>query len=112
MNAYTRTLKQNATYWPPIANDAFGAKIVSNGIAIKVRWENKSVYFRSVDNREDVSQAIVYTNENDEVLEGGKLSLGDYSGQIPPSNESVFEVRQVNKSPSLKGTYNVVKAIL
>lgn len=112
MNAYNRSLKQNVTYWPPITNDVFGGKIVSVGVLIKARWEEKSVLFRSVDNREETSSSIVYTKETDNVQNGGKMALGDYSGELPPSNIDVLEIRQVNKSPSMKNRYKIVKVFL
>lgn len=112
MNAYTRSLRQDATYWPPITNDGFGGKSVSIGVLIKVRWEDKTVLFRSVDQREETSSSVVYTKKIDNVVNGGKLALGDFSGDLPPSNEDVFEVRQVSQSPSIKDRYKVVKVFL
>lgn len=112
MTAYKRSLRQNITYWPPVTKDGFGGVNVSSGVLIKGRWEDKSVLFRSVDNREETSSSIVYTKEEDNVSNGGKLALGDFSGELPPSNEKVYEVRQVNKSPSMKNRYKVVKVFL
>jgi hypothetical protein len=110
MTAFQRTLKQQATYFAPSTNDGFGRTTVDAGTLVTVRWQDASVLFRSVENQEETSSAIVYMS--DATVPRGWLVLGDETGNDPKTTDGAFEIRQVMKSPNLKNTEDVYKVFL
>lgn len=102
MTPYTRNMTQVATYWPPGANDGFGGVSYGAPVAIKCRWQDKAELFRDAEGQELTSSAVVYV---DRPLEAkGYLFEGDSTDADPLSVDGAREVRQIGKSPSLKGS--------
>lgn len=111
LSAYTRTLKQTATYWASLGKDEFGKRILAAPVTIVCRWEKKSVLFKGSDNKEHLSSSIVFCLS--ELDLNGFLALGDYTGSNNPYTlKEAKEIKQVNKSPDLSNSYNVVKVLL
>lgn len=111
LSAYTRTLRQTGTYWASLGKDGFGKRLLAAPVTIVCRWENKNVLFRGPDNQEHTSSAIVFCLS--ELDLNGFLALGDYTATLNPYTlPQAKEIRQVNKSPDLANTYNVVKVML
>jgi len=105
--AYTRNLKQDATYWPPGTNDGFGGVSFGAAAPIKCRWEDKAELFRNAQGQEVTSSAVVYV---DRVLAiKGKLALGTFAGTPPVTAR---EIRQVGGSPNLKAARDLNKVWL
>lgn len=107
---FKRTLKQQATYFAPGSNDGFGGVSVDTGTLVDVRWQDRNVLFRSNENREETSTAIVYMSVATEPK--GWLVLGDETGNDPKLIDGAFEIRQVQKSPDLSNSYIVYKVFL
>lgn len=105
---YTESMTQEATYWPPGANDGFGGRGVLTPVPIACRWQDDAQLFRTPEGREAVSRAVVYTSQP--VALGGYLLLGrSDSDVLPPGAE---EIRQIGVSPSLGGTEALYKAFV
>jgi hypothetical protein len=105
MAYYARNMTQDATYFPPDSQNAFGDLAFGSPVAVKVRWQNKADLFRDATGREVMSSAIVYVDRD--VVIGGRLGLGT----LTDANEA-REIRNAGKSPSLRGDVQLVKAWL
>ena len=101
MNPYTRNMTQDATYWPPGANDGFGGTSYGAPAAIKCRWQDKAELFRDAEGREVTSSAIVYPDQ--ELSVRGYLLLGESVASDPQQVSGAREIRQAGTSPALKG---------
>ena len=102
MNPYTRNMIQDATYWPPGANDGFGGTSYGAPVGIKCRWQDKAELFRDSEGQELTSSAVVYPDRELEVK--GYLFEGTTSEADPLSVEGARQVLQAGKSPALKGS--------
>ena len=98
---YARNMTQAATYYPPTGQDGFGNLSFGPGEAVKVRWQDKADLFRDAQGREVVSSAIVYVDQDCAI--GGKIGLGSAS-----LNEA-REIRNVGRTPGLKGQRTLIK---
>ncbi len=105
MAFYTRNMTQDATYFPPAGQDAFGNLAFGSGVAVKCRWQDKADLFRDAEGREVMSSAIVYVAQA--VTIGGRLGLGTVA-----SASDAKEIRNAGESPSLDGRQTLVKAWL
>jgi len=105
MPFYTRSMTQDATYFPPNGQNAFGDLSFGAAVAVKVRWQDKADLFRDAQGREVVSSAVVYVDRL--VAVGGRLGLGTLS-----SATTAREIRNVGQSPALHGDTTLVKAWL
>lgn len=101
MAIYTRNMKQDATYYPPLGQDGFGDLSWGPGVAIKCRWQDKAELFRDTQAREVVSSAIVYPSYDCKV--GGKIGLG------AATVDEAVEIRQRGSSPSLRADQELIK---
>ena len=107
---FKKHLHQQATYFAPSTNDGFGRTTVDSGTLVNVRWQDQNVLFRSVDSLEETSSAIVYMA--DEIVPRGWLVLGDETGNDPKLVAGAFEIRQVQKSPTLDNRAILYKVFL
>lgn len=106
--AYTESMPQAATYWPPTGNDGYGGTGLGDPEARACRWQDHSELFRDAQGREVLSHAVVYVDAAVEL--GGFLYLGETEEATPPAG--ALEVRQVAASPSLDGSEVLNKAWL
>ena len=102
MNPYTRNMEQDATYWPPGDADGFGGVSYGSPVEIKCRWQDKAELFRDAEGQELTSSAVAYVDRPLEVK--GYLFEGTSAVADPLSVDGAREVRQLGKSPSLKGS--------
>ena len=101
MEAYTESMAEEATYWPPGSNDGFGGRNYGSPVLIACRWQDAQKLFRDQNGREMISEAIVYVDR--ELAASGRLVLGDATdSDVPPDGSN--EIRQTGASPSLDGT--------
>jgi hypothetical protein len=105
---YTESMPDVCTYWPPGANDGFGALVFGPPQCLACRWQNVAQLFRTAEGREVVSQAVVYTSGP--VVVGGKLYHGKSDMTVP--EKTAVEVQQIAVSPSLDGMVALHKAFI
>jgi hypothetical protein len=111
MTAYTKNMRQTATYWPPEDNDGFGGRVLGYPRTIQCRWQDTTDLFRDAEGREAVGTAIVYPAE--ELQLRGYLALGDHTDVSDPKDlAEAYEVRRVQQSPSLAATEVLHKVFL
>lgn len=111
VEARTRNMEQEITYWPPLGNDGFGGVEYAAPDLIIGRYQRKNELFRDDQAREVVSSAIVYTGQGLETK--GYLALGDYTKfDNPISLEEAYEIRSVGESPNLRNSEVLNKAWL
>lgn len=119
MSLIVRMRRQNAIYWPPGLPDDFGRVVPGRlvpltlvaGVNSRVRWEDRVEEFLGAEGTAQHSNAVVYVPAlpgGDEVELGGWLWLGDQndltSESDPSANPGAYEVRRVDKLPTLKAT--------
>lgn len=114
-------LPQTAVYWPPGSADSGGVDYDDDGdpqygtaVEISCRWEDKTVEFLNSRGATVVSRARVYTDTD--LVEGGVLWLGTLATVSdladPKANDSAWEIRGFDKSPSIDADEYVRKAYL
>ena len=105
MKIITKMLKQTAVWWPLTAArfDGYGQPIPSTPVEIKVRWEDVGEEFLEYKGTTQLSRAKVYVDRDVEV--GGILmlgGLGDITDESnPKENDNAWEIRRVEKLPTL-----------
>ena len=119
MSLITRMRKQNAIYWPPATVDDFGYPTFNRLVALTatgsinscVRWEGSVQEFLGVDGTMCASNAVVYVPalpDGSEIAVGGYLWLGDRMDledeATPTNNVGAYEIKRVDKLPTLKAT--------
>jgi len=120
--------RQNAIYWPPLAADRFGVQVPGALVELamvcgdknyRVRWVDVTEEFLGTDNTTQMSNAYVYVPvlpDGSEVVVGGYLWLGDRSGltdeKDPRNNPGAWEVRKFEKTPTLRASKFIRKAVL
>lgn len=107
MKLSQRNRNQTATRWTPSGYDAYGAATYTV-TTLQVRWEDKKIKTVDLSGADIISNAIVYTGED--ILVGDFLYLGSSSAITPPNGS--FRVRNFGKTPNLKATDFIRKAIL
>lgn len=108
MTAYTRNMPNKATYWPPGSNDGFGGTSYGSPITIPCRWQYQQTLFRDNQGREVVSEAVVYVGAP--LKNGGMLARGEFKSATVDT--SALEIRAVQESPNLSGTFSLHKVTL
>jgi len=105
MRLLKKMLKQTAVYWPltSVEFDGYGQPVPSTPIEIKVRWEDVCEEFLDANGTMQLSKAKVYVDRDVEV--GGILMLGELSSGVdesnPKENDDAWEIRRVEKLPTL-----------
>jgi hypothetical protein len=110
MTLYTRNMNQTATYWPFASVDGYGQSSFSSPVQILCRWENKAVLFRNAQGQEMTSQSIVYPAV--EIGVKGYLKRGTDATADPVGLDDAYEVQQVNRSPALDNSKELLKVFL
>ncbi len=96
-----KMLRQKAVYWEPIWRDQFGDLLYDSPVEIKCRWEDELVNVVDAAGREQVFEALVYTDRDVKIE--GLLFLGtegDLEGAEPP--QAAKRIRRFEKLPTLK----------
>lgn len=115
MAAFTDYMEQTATYWAPGVPDGYGKLDFTavTPVTITCRWQNVAQLFRDNNGREQISNAIVYTDQL--VAVRGYLGLGDIAetGETDPRNiDGAIEIRQIGDSPDIDNNEVLYKAWL
>lgn len=113
MTFYADNMPHQATYWPAGQNDGEGGIAFGSTapVLLACRWQNTKKLMRDAEGREFVSEAVVYLPQDVELL--GQLALGDYTSVLDPAEvDGAYEIRIVNKTSSLDGQSDLVKAVL
>lgn len=96
-----RNLNETATVWK-IVPDGMGGHTFLTPYTIKCRWEDRSELFLNEKGREEVSNAIVYT---DTVLDvGDYIAFGDLTTYDDPTFQSFdsWPIRRFDQIPDLR----------
>jgi hypothetical protein len=109
---YTRSMKQDATYWAPGTNDGNGDLDFSGVVPVAVvcRWQEDTELFIDSNGQEFRSNAVVYTTTP--VKLRGYLALGTYTEADPRDVEKAYEIRKVIETPSLRNYQVLNQAVL
>lgn len=96
--------KQDAVYWPALRIDAKNRVVLDDPIAIKCRWEDKSVEYIDMHGQPQVSQVIVYVDRD--VTLRGYLWLGLLAAAPadPTTDPKGREIRSYEKLPNFRNT--------
>ena len=114
MGIITRMLRQTCVYWALAGVESGGSDYDEHGQPqytdpeeLNCRWEVKTVEFLGPSGTQELSNAVVYVDQDVDV--GGVLMLGelvdiDSSLTVPKQNEETWEIRRFEKLPNLKNT--------
>lgn len=113
MSIISRMRKQTAVYWALEGAesggndfDDFGQPLLTTPIEIKCRWEAKTVEFIDAKGTRQLSNAVVYVDQDVDV--GGVLMLGELTDIVnedtPKENDDAWEIRRFDDLPNLKAT--------
>ncbi len=114
MSVISRMRKQTCVYWALRGvesggedYDEFGQPQYTDPVQLACRWEVKTVEFLSPQGTQELSNAVVYVDQDVDV--GGVLMLGeltdiDSSLTVPKQNEETWEIRRFEKLPNFRNT--------
>lgn len=116
MSIITKMRRQNGVYWGSPVPAGDGSYTYATPVNIKCRWQGTNNLFITKDGDESVSKAVVFVDRD--VEEGGWLWLGTV--ETLPTGASTDPrlaprsgmIRSFDKSPNLKATEFLRKAIL
>lgn len=111
----TKMFIENIVWWSQSGSeDGFGKAVFSSPVEIEGRWVKKRELFRSVNGKEEVSNAIVRTDRY--IAVGDYLYRGDLDSvsnvSDPRTLAGAYEVRDAQDVPTFRGTQDYRKAIL
>ena len=98
------------TYWSPGLMDVFGELDFATPMELAGRWQATNELFTDINNREQISNAIVYLNMEVEV--GGWLFLGFDPSNDPKEVAGAYEVKKVDATHRLKSSDMLYKVYL
>lgn len=102
-----RKLKQTAVYWGTPTPSGYGGCTYASAVEISVRWEDKQELFTNDRGEQELSRAIIYTNQDMDI--GGYLYLGeeselDSSHDQPEIVEGVYRIKAYASIPNVRAT--------
>lgn len=106
----TKFFIHTATYWSRGTPDGFGGYSWSSPTEISVRWESKNEIFKDEQGEDQVSNAIIYTDQDLEI--GAYIYKGSSAATDPTTLADSHEIKQVNATPSIDGTQELIKMFL
>ncbi|NLN25337.1 MAG: hypothetical protein GX163_06760 [Bacteroidetes bacterium] len=101
MSWYTNLLKQDATYWPLTARDAYGNDSYGEPQQIKCRWEDIQELIITADGEEKRSNSYVFVNID--LTNKGYLYLGISEDADPRLIQGPMLIQKFEKIPSIDG---------
>lgn len=111
MSLATRNLNEDATHWPVTGSTGYGGFTFGTPVVRKVRWEDKAILFRTPDNEEELSNAIVYLSVD--VAVGDYFVRGDQTAIADPTTISdAFRARQYHRTTDLRALIALRKVFL
>ena len=102
-------LIQDVTHWEATP-DGYGGYTFGTPAALKARWEDKAVLFRTPGGEEEVSQSVVYLSAD--VSTTDYLFLGTSTAIDPTTVSGAHQVKQFFKTPDLRRLEFERKAML
>lgn len=112
MTHLARYFKQQATYWAPQGStDTFGKAALAAPTTISVRWERKQEQAIDAKGREIVSKAIVFCDDSLDIQFDGFLYEGVSSVADPTNLDGAYQVRNVERVPSVR-TLTALKMVM
>lgn len=110
------SLNQKAVYWGTPVTDGYGKLTFGTPVEVDVRWEAKMELFLSFNGKEELSQAIIYS-ETDMDVDGylylGLLSELSTAEKTNPLLEvNAYPIKQFKKTPDITGETYVRKSWL
>lgn len=111
MTVITRNLREDVTHWPVTGTDGYGGFTYGTAVKVKGRWEERTELFRTIENEEEASSAVVYLGVDVDV--GDYLGLGDLTATNDPTTLSdTFRVRQQHRTTDLRNLISLRKVFL
>ncbi len=111
MGQALRHLRQDVTHWPVTGSDGYGGFAYGAPVLLKGRWEDKAVLFRTIENEEVVSNALVYLSVD--IAVGDYFGEGDFTATADPTTISgTFRSKQYHKSTDLRALQALRKVFL
>ncbi len=111
MTIASRHLKEDITHWPVTGSNGYGGFTFGTPVKLKARWEDKSVLFRTLENEEEVSNAIVYLAVDIDV--GDYFGRGDLTATADPTTlDNAFRSRNFHRSTDLRALQALRKVFL
>ena len=109
MTVTQRNLKQDVTHWA-VTKDGYGGNTYAAPVALKGRWEDRSVRFRGPSGDEINSKSVVFLSA--EVAENDYIFLGISVAADPSTLPEAFQVASYLEIPDLRNLGKVRKALL
>ena len=103
--------KQTAVYWGPPVEDGRGGHTYPTPIAISCRWDDLQGVIEDPKTHDEMNNATVYVDVNDNVMVNGYLYLGALVDVLLLSPEEVIGARKIKgiiKNPNLQATRTLV----
>jgi len=113
MSIIGRMRKQNAVYWGPPVEDGRGGHTYPTPIAITCRWEDLQGTIDDPRTHDEMNNATVYVDEDDNILVNGYLYLGALVDVLLLDPEDVIGARKIKgitKTPNIRNTETLVMA--
>ncbi len=111
MSQVSRQLNEDVTHWPVTGSNGYGGFTFGTPIKLKGRWEDKAVIFRTLENEEVVSNAIVYLATDIDV--GDYFGRGDLTATLDPTTlDDAFRSRNYHRSTNLRALEALRKVFL
>lgn len=109
-----RNLKQQVTYWAPLADNEFGVEAFATPVLASGRWEDRADLVRDGRGDEFTSKAVIFMDRK--VANEGYLVIGSYTGYPDPRNlpagVEAFEIKAVVVVPDLRNLSEEIRAYL
>lgn len=111
MGMLHRMLKEDITKWPLTGSNGYGGFTFGTPIVLKGRWEDRTVLFRTLENEEEVSNAVVYLQSD--ITVGDYLGRGDLTAIADPTTLSgTFRSRNYHRTTDLRNLTALRKVFL
>lgn len=104
-------LNQPATYWGPNGSQTndFGHPVLSPGVLVNTRWQQKVQQVRRVNGEEVTSTTEVFVDQD--LAVGGFICKGSFVGQALPTADAQ-EIQSWQVTPDLRNLTSERKAFL
>lgn len=112
MSIISKMRKQKCVYWAPAGTSKDGRRTFAAPVQLDCRWEETAELFIKADGTEATSRAVAYVSAD--VVQDGCLLLGTLVTGMTnvPSAYGALPIRSFAKTPNLKATEYLRKAIM
>lgn len=108
-------LNQIAVYWGTPVADGYGGYTYASPVEIAVRWEGNQELFINDQGQQELSMAVVYSNQDMDInsyLYLGEESELDSSHDDPEIIDGAYRIKMYAKSVNVSGTQYLRKVWL